>query len=131
MAGCDCGNHCSNCGGCNGSHKHWCVNRGARLAVMLVLLSVALTACGHKDYDDFVNNSVSEQYAWLGQLGLVCIVVFAAVGFMVNRAFDSKWADAAMGSLLIAAMGVGLGYLDDPDGWLEVRTPLIEQMARR
>lgn len=94
-----------------------------KLAVMLVLLSVGLTACGHSDYDKFVNNSVSDT---IGVLALIGIVVFAVALFLVNRWEGDRRPPIGQVVLLglwIFSMGAGISWAKEPDRYLTVTTP--------
>lgn len=114
-----------------------------RMAVTLVLLSLGLTACGHKDYDDFMNNFDTDV---LGVLALVVMVVSGVLFVAVNRRNETTCPHAAEPamclrprcrngvmnfveltavSVFILTMGAGLGFLNDPEGWLEMTRPLI------
>lgn len=115
-----------------------------RLSALLVFAAVFLTGCGHKTYDEFMNNMTSDQ---LGVLALVATPVFFVLFLAVNRRADPPscrhaadpamcyWARCRNGvanlfevsfvCLFMIALGAGFGYANDPEGWLEMSTPLI------
>lgn len=104
-----------------------------RLAVLLVLLSLSLTACGHSDYDGFMNGSVRDV---LGVLAFP-VMVFSGVAYLVVNRRNGERAkgapligEAALIGVFFVSMGAASAYMKDPAGWLTITEPTTTAMFR-
>lgn len=121
-----------------------------RLAVMLGFGAVLLTGCGHKNYDDFMNNSTADQW---GTMMCVLAVASFVVFLALNRrrepspdecrhsiepamCFRARCYNGVLNLFEVTAIGVfilslgaGLAWATDPEGWLDTTTPLIDRVA--
>lgn len=121
----------------------------SRLGVILMAVTPITAGCGHSRYDDFVNNSVSDD---LGRLMLVMMALSAVLFLILNRRPDpancrhaaspdvcyharcrngvGNLAEVGSACAFIFTMGAGMAWLNDPAGWLAMSTPLTGAIGR-